>query len=106
MLRTQLQGDILPDETWRQLWRKLLAAQPPDEAAKVMVDALHVAARTGDLAGVERYLRRQLRRGELILSSLHDHYGLRPPRGLSAMPEVQIPEHTPSSYAELLGGTP
>lgn len=106
LLRAQLQDDILPGESWRQLWRKLLAALPPDEAAKVMVDALHVAARTGDLAGVERYLRRQLRRGELSLSSLRDHYGLRPPRGLSAMPELQIPEHTLRSYDELLGGTP
>jgi hypothetical protein len=106
LLRAQLQNDLLPGEPWRQLWRQLLAALPPDEAAKVMVDALHVAARTDDLPGVERYLRRQLRRGELSLSSLRDHYGLRPPRGLSAMPELQIPEHTLSSYDELLGGTP
>jgi hypothetical protein len=77
LLRAQLQDDILPGESWRQLWRKLLAALPPDEAAKVMVDALHVAARSDDLPGLERYLRRQLRRGELSLSSLRDHYGLR-----------------------------
>jgi len=65
LLRAQLQSDLFPGENWRQLWRQLLAALPPDEAAKVMVDALHVAARTDDLADVERYLRRQLRRGEL-----------------------------------------
>jgi hypothetical protein len=106
LLRAQLQDDILPGESWRQLWRALLAALPPDEAAKVMVDALHVAARMDDLAGVERYLRRQLRRGELNLSSLRDHYGLRPPRGLMAMPQLDIPEHTLSSYDELLGGAP
>jgi hypothetical protein len=106
LLRAQLQADILPGENWRQLWRLLLAALPPDEAAKVMVDALHVAARTDDLAGVERYLRRQLRRGELSLTALRDHYGLRPPRGLEAMPQLDIPEHTLSSYDELLGGTP
>ena len=104
LLRAQLQDDILPGESWRQLWRKLLAALPPDEAAKVMVDALHVAARSDDLAGVERYLRRQLRRGELSLSSFRDHYGLRPPRGLTAMPQLDIPEHTLRSYDELLGG--
>jgi len=103
LLRAQLQDDILPGENWRQLWRKLLAALPPDEAAKVMVDALHVAARTDDLPGVERYLRRQLRSGELSLHSLRDHYGLRPPRGLMAMPQLDIPEHTLRSYDELLG---
>jgi hypothetical protein len=106
LLRAQLQADILPGENWRQLWRALLTALPPDEAAKVMVDALHVAARTDDLAGVERYLRRQLRNGDLSLSALRDHYGLRPPRGLMAMPQLDIPEHTLSSYDELLGGAP
>jgi hypothetical protein len=106
LLRAQLQDDILPGESWRQLWRMLLTALPPDEAAKVMVDALHVAARDNDLAGVERYLRRQLRRGELNLSALRDHYGLRPPRGLMAMPQIDIPEHRLSSYDELLGGAP
>jgi hypothetical protein len=106
LLRAQLQADILPGENWRRLWRQLLAALPPDEAAKVMVDSLHVAARENDLAGVERYLRRQLRSGELNLSALRDHYGLRPPRGLMAMPQLDIPEHTLSSYDELLGGAP
>jgi hypothetical protein len=106
LLRAQLQADILPRENWRQLWRKLLATLPPDEAAKVMVDALHAAARSDDLAGVERYLRRQLRNGDLSLTGLRDHYGLRPPRGLAALPQLQIPEHTLSSYDELLGGAP
>jgi hypothetical protein len=105
LLRAQLQNDLLPTEAWRQLWRALLAALPPDEAAKVMVDALHVAAKTDDLAGVERYLRRQLRGSELSLMALRDHYGLRPPRGLAALPQLQIPEHTLSSYDELLGRT-
>ena len=106
LLRAQLQDDILPGENWRQLWRQLLAALPPDEAAKVMVDALHVAARSDDLTGVERYLRRQLRSGELTLTVLREHYGLRPPRGLSALPQLQIPEHQLSSYDELLGRAP
>jgi hypothetical protein len=106
LLRAQLQNDLLPGDAWRQLWRQLLAALPPDEAAKVMVDALHVAARENDLAGVERYLRHQLRRGELNLTALRDHYGLRPPRGRSAMPQLDIPEHTLSSYDELLDLSP
>jgi len=105
LLRAQLQNDLLPTERWRQLWRQLLAALPPDEAAKVMVDALHVAARTDDLAGVERYLRRQLSSGDLSLTALREHYGLRPPRGLMALPQLEIPEHHLSSYDELLGRT-
>ena len=58
LLRAQLQSDLLPGSRWQKLWRQLLVALPPDEAAKVMVDALHVAAKAGDLAVVERYLRR------------------------------------------------
>ena len=106
LLRAQLQADILPGEAWHRLWRQLLAALPPEEAAKVMVDALHVAAKDDDLAGVERYLRRALRRGELSLAALREHYGLRPPRGLAALPQLDIPEHQLSSYDELLGGAP
>jgi DNA replication protein DnaC len=63
---------------------------------KVMVDALHVAARTDDLAAVERYLRRQLRRGELNLTALRDHYGLRPPRAWRPCPSSTSP-NTPSA---------
>jgi hypothetical protein len=106
LLRAQLQDDLIPGESWRQLWRQLLAALPPDEAAKVMVDALHVAARSDDLVGVERYLRRQLRSGAINLTALREHYGLRPPRGLAALPQLQIPEHQLSSYDELLGRAP
>jgi hypothetical protein len=106
LLRARLQDDLLPGESWRDLWRQLLGALPPDEAAKVMVDALHVAAKRNDLAGVEGYLRRALRRGALSLTALRDHYGLRPPRGLAALPQLDIPEHQLSGYDELLGGTP
>jgi hypothetical protein len=106
LLRAQLQADILPGKAWHWIWRQLLAALPPEEAARVMVDALHVAARADDLAGVERYLRRQLRSGQVSLTALRDHYGLRPPRGLLALPQLDIPEHQLSSYDELLGGAP
>ncbi len=44
--------------------------------------------------------------GTLSLTALQFHYGLRPPRGLAAMPQLQILEHTLSSHDELLGGTP
>jgi len=105
LLRAQLQAEILPGEAWQKLWRQLLVALAPDEAAKLMVDALHVGARTNDLAGVERYLQRQLRSGDLSLDRLREHYSLRPPRALAALPQLDIPEHQLSSYDELLGGT-
>jgi len=97
LLRAQLQADFLPGDNWRQLWRQLLTALPPDDAAKVMVEALHVAVQNDDLAGVESYLNRALRRGDLSLTALRDHYGLRPPRGLAALPQLDIREHQLSS---------
>ncbi len=106
LLRAQLQADILPGEAWHQLWRRLLGALAPDEAAKVMVDSLHVAASRDDLDGVQRYLERQLRKGELSLDGLRSRYGLRPPKGLAALPQLDIPEHPLTSYDELLGGAP
>lgn len=106
LLRAQLQSDLLPGPRWQKLWRQLLAALHPDEAAKVMVDALHVAAKQEDLAGVERYLRRGLRSGEVSLDGLRSHYGLRPPRGLAALPQLDIPEQKLCSYDEFLGRTP
>ena len=86
LLRAQLQAGILPGENWRQLLCLLLEALPPDEAAKVMVDALHVGAKENDVSGVERYLRRQFRSGEMTIGALRVRYGLRPPRGLAALP--------------------
>ena len=106
LLRAQLQSDLLPGENRRQLWRLLRAALPPAEAAKVKDDALHGATRTDDLDALERYRRRQLCRVELNLTALREHYGLRPPRGLVAMPQLDNSEHTLSSYDELLVGTP
>jgi len=47
LLRAQLQAEILPGVVWEQLWRRLLAGLPPDEAAKFIVDALHIAAKQG-----------------------------------------------------------
>ena len=65
LLRAQLQAEVLPGVVWEQLWRRLLPGLPPDEAAKVIVDDLHIAAKQGELNGVEMYLRRALRLGDI-----------------------------------------
>jgi transcriptional regulator with XRE-family HTH domain len=106
LLRAQLQDDLLPGEEWRRIWRDLLLRLPPDQAAKVMVDALHVAARREDLAGVLRYLERHIAKGSISLDGLRRRYGLRPPRGGEDLPRIDIPEHSLQSYDQLLDGTP
>ena len=102
LLRAQLLEDLLPGEAWRGIWRDLLQQLAPQEAARVMVDALHVAARRDDLAGVQRYLQRHLGRGDLSLDGLRRRYGLRPPRGERGLPQVDVPEPSLHSYDELL----
>jgi hypothetical protein len=99
LLGAQLQNDLLLGESWRQR----LAALPPDEAARVMVYFLHVTAKDDDLAGVERYLRRQLLSRDRRLTGRHEHYGLHPPRGQRALPQLDSSECHLSSYNELLG---
>lgn len=86
LLRARLQNDLLPNERWRKLWRQLLAAIPPDEAARVMVGAIDVATRSDDLSGVQRYLSLQLCCGDRSLTTLREHYILRPSRGMMALP--------------------
>lgn len=102
LLLAELQADILPGENWSQLWRELLFSLAPDEASKVMVDALHVAAAEDVLAGVEGHLRRSA----LSLNTLRGHYGLRTSWGLSVFPRLEMLEHQLSGYDELLGGPP
>jgi transcriptional regulator with XRE-family HTH domain len=106
LLRAQLLEEILPGEAWRKIWRSLLLALPPELAAKVMVEALHVAARRDELAAVQRYLQQHLAKGDLSLESLRRRYGLRPPRHSELLLEVVIPAHALSDYDQLLDGTP
>nr|VFK41260.1 MAG: Integrase core domain-containing protein [Candidatus Kentron sp. TC] len=42
--RARLRDDILPDETWRVVWRALDAHLPPRDACRLMVGALKLAA--------------------------------------------------------------
>jgi hypothetical protein len=51
LLLAQLQTDSLTGENWSQLWSEMLSSLAPDETAKVMLKALHVAAREDVVAG-------------------------------------------------------
>ena len=105
LLRAQLLEEILPNHNWRLLWRRLLQALPTNEAAKIMVDALYVAAHRDDLNGVQGYLERHLHKGDLSLEALRRRYGLRPPRSEEQMPQVLIAEPSLQSYDQLLDRT-
>ena len=58
-----------------------------------MVEALTVASKRGDVAGVERYERRATPRGDISLIGLREHNRLRTPAGLggsgAAVPDVR-----------------
>lgn len=105
LLRAQLLEEILPNQHWRSLWRMLLQALTAEEAAKTMVDALYVAAHRDDLSGVQSYLDRHLRKGDLSLENLRRRYGLRPPRSEAELPLVLIAEPSLQSYDQLLDRT-
>ena len=93
------QQELLPDESWRQLWHQLAAQHDPDSSARLMVEALYIAATQENEAAVEAYLKDQLERASLTLANLQRHFQL-----LSDMnaPTLDIPQHSLDSYYSIL----
>lgn len=49
-----LRNDILPDDEWRKLWRRLCNHLEPEMAGRLMVHALKLAAGYDDISIVAR----------------------------------------------------
>jgi len=98
------QGDILPNEQWRDLWQKLGQQFDPDSAAKLMVEALYIAATQDKESTVEIYLSTQIQQGGLTLRGLQQHFQLLSES--SVLPPINVQQHPLSSYDELLDFSP
>ncbi len=44
-LQCRWQQDLLPDDNYRQIWRLLQQEFVPDEACRLMVESLYIAAK-------------------------------------------------------------
>lgn len=55
-----LRNDILPDDEWRKLWRRLCNHLEPEMAGRLMVHALKLAAGYDDISVVARGMDQRL----------------------------------------------
>ncbi|HGT7217582.1 TPA: IS21 family transposase, partial [Escherichia coli] len=55
-----LRNDILPDDEWRRLWRRLCNHLEPDMAGRLMVHALKLAAGYDDISVVAKGMEQML----------------------------------------------
>jgi hypothetical protein len=92
------QQEILPTNQYRTIWQQLLERFERDTAARLMVEALYIAATQDKEASVAEYLQRQLQRGSLSLAALQQHFQL---LALSP-PNVVVIQHPLSHYDQLL----
>jgi hypothetical protein len=96
------QQDLLPNDEWRDLWSRLRCGGDLDECARVMVEALYIAAVQDQEVAVATYLDEQLRQNTLTLVGLQQHFEIAP----TTTPIVQVQQHDLSSYDQFLSCHP
>jgi hypothetical protein len=97
-LHSQWQQDILPDEQWRSLWQQLRAQFEADTAARLVVEALYIAAVHDLQHAVADYLEEQLQLGLLTLSGLQQQFSL----PATSPPSLSAEQHSLSVYDQFL----
>lgn len=99
-LYCQWQADLLPDLQWHQLWETLKADFDRDQAARLITEALYIAATQDQESQVADYLQTQLEKSSLTLSGLKQAFEFK----LSAeqYPDVTSEQHDLSSYDQFL----
>ena len=89
LLHCRYQRHLFPDEHWWNFWQRLLASGDRDGAARLMVEALYVAARVASFELVLAFLQQAQQRQTLSLSLLQQRFRV-PPRRI-ALPDPVIP---------------
>lgn len=93
------QQDLLPTEQWRTLWPHLREQFEPDSAARLIVEALYIAANQDKESAVATYLETELQAHRLTLEGLQRQFGtLREAK----LPNVTVQQHPLSDYDQLL----
>jgi hypothetical protein len=91
--------ELLPNDEYRQLWQQMLTTFERDSAARVMVEALYIAATQDKEASVGRYLQSALSQQTLTLVGLQRHFQLlQAPQA----PDISVQQHPLSNYDLLL----
>jgi hypothetical protein len=97
-LHSQWQQDILPDEQWRSIWQQLRANFEADTAARLIVEALYLAAVNNLQNAVADYLEEHLQLGLLTLSGLQQQFSL----PATSPPSLSTEQHSLSVYDQFL----
>ena len=103
-LYCQWQAELLPNDQWRAVWQTLKTQVERDQAARLITEALYIAATQDQEAAVAQYLETQLQEDSLTLAGLQRTFK-------SSLDAEQIPcvtsvQHDLSSYDELLTLSP
>jgi hypothetical protein len=99
-LYCQWQQKLLPNEEWRVLWQQLKDTFDPDRAARLIVEALYLAATHDKEAAVAAFIQAQIQQGTLTLSCLQQQFSILPNSPM--LSSVQSVQHCLSSYDQLL----
>lgn len=97
------QQDLLPDDNYRQLWQQLREQQDAYTAARLMTEALYIAATQDKEHAVATYLAQQLQAGTLTLSGLQQQFRL---AAQSTIPALHTQQHSLQDYDQLLPHAP
>jgi hypothetical protein len=99
-LYCQWQQELLPNDEWRDLWQQLRSTFDPDTAARLIVEALYLAATHDKEAAVAAFMAAQLQRGILTLHALQQQFSTRSHSPM--LSSVQSVQHCLSTYDQLL----
>jgi hypothetical protein len=99
-LYCQWQADLLPNLQWHQLWESLKADFGPDQAARLITEALYIAATQDQESQVADYLQTQLEHSTLTLSGLKQAFKFK--LSTEQYPELTSQQHDLSDYDQLL----
>ena len=93
------QSDLLPTVEFRQIWEQLKAQFERDQAAKLIVEALYLAATYDQEKTIADFLSKSLAAGDLTLIRLQQQFM---PDLSAVVPSVETQQHSLNSYDQLL----
>lgn len=101
-LHCQWQAGLLPNDQWHTIWTTLKTDFECDQAARLMTEALYLAATQDQETQVAEYLQLQLEQATLTLTGLQRAFATQLPP--EQVPSINAVQHDLSTYDELLQG--
>lgn len=99
LLSCTWQQDLMPDDNYRQLWQQMRAQFDAYSAARLMTEALYIAAKQDKEHAVATYLSEQLKAESLTLFGLQQQFQV---TAQVTIPTLQTQQHALPTYDQLL----